>query len=70
MKKKFPMHVIFKDENFDINNATSATDFTGLIPFKADSEQEFASYEQILNYSPKDANIYNSVSDKKHTDKL
>ena len=61
MKRKYPNHVIFRTSNFDFDvcNAISATDCTGLIPWAPNSEEQLDSYDEIINYSPESANIYN-----------
>ena len=61
MKRKYPNHVIFRNSNFDFDvcNAISATDCTGLIPWAPNSEEQLDSYDEIINYSPESANIYN-----------
>lgn len=53
-------HVIFQSGmfDFDIENAASTQDFTGLIPFAPKNEAQLDSYDDILNYSAKDADIY------------
>ena len=60
-KRKYPKHVIFKNPmfDFDISNAISSTDCTGLIPWAPSSEEQLDSYDEIMNYSPETANIYN-----------
>ena len=42
MKRKYPNHVIFRNSNFDFDvcNAISATDCTGLIPWAPNSEEQ------------------------------
>lgn len=61
MKRKYPNHVIFRNSNFDFDvcNAISATDCTGLIPWAPNSEEQLDAYDEIINYSPESANIYN-----------
>ena len=61
MKRKYPNHVIFRNSNFDFDvcNVISATDCTGLIPWAPNSEEQLDSYDEIINYSPESANIYN-----------
>ena len=61
MKRKYPNHVIFRNSNFDFDvcNAISATDCTGLIPWAPNSEDQLDAYDEIVNYSPESANIYN-----------
>ena len=61
MKRKYPNRVIFRNSNFDFDvcNAISATDCTGLIPWAPNSEEQLDSYDEIINYSPESANIYN-----------
>ena len=52
MKRKYPNHVIFRNSNFDF-------DCTGLIPWAPNSEDQLDAYDEIVNYSPESANIYN-----------
>ena len=61
MKRKYPNHVIFRNSNFDFDvcNAISATDCTGLIPWAPNSEDQLDAYDEIVIYSPESANIYN-----------
>ncbi|MCC8169763.1 MAG: hypothetical protein LIO59_05285 [Oscillospiraceae bacterium] len=49
------------DEMFDIDegNAASANDCTGLIPSAPHTREELDAYDEIINYSPESANIYN-----------
>ena len=53
-------HVIFHNGmfDFDVTNATSTQDCTGLIPFAPESLSQLDAYDDILNYSAKDADIY------------
>ncbi len=69
-KRKYPVHVIFRDRMFDFNvsNAISTHECTGLIPWAPDCENELDSYDEIWNYSPETANIYNY--DKQQTQSL
>lgn len=55
MKRKYPNHVIFRNSNFDFDvcNAISATDCTGLIPWAPNSEEQLDAYDEIINYSPR-----------------
>ncbi len=59
--KKYPEHVIFTDSKFDFdtNDTISARECTGLIPWSPESEAELDAYDEIMNYSPESANIYN-----------
>ncbi len=59
--KKYPEHVIFTDSQFDfgVNDAISARECTGLIPWAPENEAELEAYDEIISYSPKSANIYN-----------
>lgn len=59
-KNKSNDHVIFTEDLFDIEegNAASATDCTGLIPTAPHTAEELDSYNEIINYSPKSANIF------------
>ena len=59
-RRKYPEHVIFQNRmfDFDIENAISSQDCTGLIPSAPKTEAEFESYNDIINYSPRSANIY------------
>lgn len=61
MKRKYNEHVIFHNSmfDFDICNATSVHDCTGLIPWAPNSQSQLDSYDEIMNYSPETANIYN-----------
>lgn len=64
MKKPYSKkeeHVIFQNSmfDFDIFNATSAHECTGLIPWEPDSENQLDAYDEIWNYSPETVNIYN-----------
>lgn len=58
--KKNSEHVIFHNRmfDFDVTNATSTQDCTGLIPFAPESLSQLDAYDDILNYSAKDADIY------------
>lgn len=60
-RKKYPEHVIFRNAKFDFDacNAISSHDCTGLIPWAPDSEEQLNAYDEIINYSPESANIYN-----------
>lgn len=60
-KKKYQEHVIFHNRmfDFDTNNAISSHECTGLIPWSPESESQLDSYDEIVNYSPESANIYN-----------
>lgn len=60
MKKDKNEHIIF-NELFDIDegNAVSATDCTGLIPKAPHTREELDAYDEIINYSPDSANIFN-----------
>ena len=60
-EKKYPEHVIFTDSkfDFDVNDAISARECTGLIPWAPESEAELDSYDEIISYSPESANIFN-----------
>ncbi len=60
-KRKYPEHVIFRSSmfDFDICNAISARECTGLIPWAPNSEEQLDSYDEIMDYSPETANIYN-----------
>lgn len=59
-KRKYAEHVIFRTHmfDFDIGNAISSQECTGLIPSAPKTEAEFDSYDDIINFSPKSANIY------------
>lgn len=59
--KKNEKHVIFKNSMFDLDvcNATCVHECTGLIPWAPNSESELDAYDEILDYSPETANIYN-----------
>lgn len=61
MKRDKKEHIIF-NEMFDIDegNAVSATDCTGLIPSAPHTREELDAYDEIINYSPETANIFNS----------
>lgn len=61
MKKKNNEHIIFRDRSFDFDvcNAISATECTGLIPWAPHSETQLDAYDEIWEYSPESANIYN-----------
>lgn len=60
MDKNRKEHIIF-NELFDIDegNAVSATDCTGLIPTAPHTREELDAYDEIINYSPDSANIFN-----------
>lgn len=60
-KHKYPKHVIFRNSmfDFDVCNAISTHECTGLIPWAPCTENELDSYDEILDYSPESANIYN-----------
>lgn len=53
-------HIIF-EQMFNINegNAASVTECTGLIPSAPHTREELDAYDEIINYSPDSANIYN-----------
>lgn len=63
MKKKYKYgkHVIFKNSafDFDVTNAISARECTGLIPWGPNSEDQLDSYDELVSYSPESANIFN-----------
>lgn len=40
-------------------NATSVNDCTGLIPSAPRTREELEAYDEIVNYSPESANIFN-----------
>lgn len=60
-KKKYGEHVIFRDNmfDFDVCNAISVRECTGLIPWEPNSENQLDAYDEIMDYSPETANIYN-----------
>ncbi len=60
-KRKYPNHIISNSDmfDFDISNAISTHECTGLIPYAPNSENELDAYDEIWNYSPESANIYN-----------
>lgn len=60
MDKNRHEHIIF-NELFDIDegNAVSATECTGLIPKAPRNNAELDAYDEIINYSPDSANIFN-----------
>lgn len=60
MDKNRHEHIIF-NELFDIDegNAVSATECTGLIPKAPRNSAELDAYDEIINYSPDSANIFN-----------
>lgn len=60
-KRKYPKHVIFRNSMFDFNvcNAISTHECTGLIPWSPASDEQLESYDKIFSYSPESANIYN-----------
>lgn len=60
-EKKYPEHVIFSDSkfDFDVNDAISMQECTGLIPWAPENEAELDAYDEIFNYSPETANIFN-----------
>lgn len=59
--KKYKEHVIFHKRmfDFDVSNASSAYECTGLIPWAPESETQLDAYDEIMNYSPESINIYN-----------
>lgn len=61
MKRKYNEHVIFHNStfDFDICNAICDHECTGLIPWGPRNEEQLDSYDEIVNYSPESANIYN-----------
>lgn len=56
-------HVIFQNRmfDFDVANVTSTHDCTGLIPFAPKSLSQLDAYDDIMNYSAKDADIYSQT---------
>ncbi len=60
MNKDRHEHIIF-NEMFDIDegNAVSVTECTGLIPYAPHTREELDAYDEIINYSPDSANIFN-----------
>lgn len=60
MNDKRKEHIIFS-EMFDIDegNAVSVTECTGLIPSAPHTREELDAYDEIINYSPSAANIFN-----------
>jgi hypothetical protein len=60
IKKKACAHVIFYDRmfDFDVSNAISQTECTGLIPWAPRNSHELDAYDEIISYSPESANIY------------
>ncbi len=67
--KKFPAHVVFDCSIYDplVTNSVSAYECTGLIPWGPNTRDQLFAYDEIINYSPISANVYNYT--KKHTDK-
>ncbi len=59
-KKKYQSHVIFYSGMFDLDvcDAVSSTECTGLIPFAPKAEDELSSYNEIISYSPKSADVF------------
>ena len=47
--------------NIEILNATSCTECAGLIPSAPKSEEEYNSYFDIMNFSPKQANKFENT---------
>jgi hypothetical protein len=60
MKKDKNNHIIFNDNDLDECDAVSATDCTGLIPSAPNNDEELEAYNEIIAYSPKSANVFNS----------
>ena len=60
-KQNYEEHVIFHDSmfDFDVCNAISTHECTGLIPWGPNAEYQLDSYDEIMDYSPETANIYN-----------
>ena len=60
-RRKYSEHVIFTDSkfDFDVNNAISSHECTGLIPWAPENEAELDAYDEIWNYSPESANVFN-----------
>lgn len=60
-KRKYPDHVIFHSNmfDFDVSNAISTRECTGLIPWAPNSENQLDAYDEIFSYSPETVNIYN-----------
>lgn len=67
MERKYPKHVIFYDHmfDFDVSNAISTHECTGLIPWSPSCREQLDSYDEIYEYSPENANIYNYT--REHT---
>lgn len=61
MKRKYPNHVIFRNSNFDFDvcNAISATDCTGLIPWAPNSEDQLDAYDEIVKLLTRKCKYYN-----------
>lgn len=60
MKKDGKEHIIFHEMfNIDEGNAVSVTECTGLIPSAPHTREELDAYDEIINYSPDSANIFN-----------
>lgn len=51
-KKIYPM------PEFDLTEARSATEFTGLIPRAPINDYELNSYKELIGYSPETIDIY------------
>lgn len=54
--------------DFDTCNTISAQECTGLIPWAPRNESQLDAYDEIWDYSPETANIYNYS--KTHTKSL
>ena len=54
--------------DLDVCDAISTHECTGLIPWGPNAESQLDSYDEIINYSPESANIYNYT--REQTDNL
>lgn len=52
MIKKKPNQYKMNDGMFDLEDAISATDFTGLIPSAPQNDYAIASYNAVMDYLP------------------
>lgn len=61
-KERPPKEDIMFD--LDINNSVSAYEFTGMIPTPPANEEEKESYMNIMEYSPKETDIFSEKENK------
>ncbi len=53
-KKKIPFSEDYNMSKITIENSSSTTDCTGLIPFREENDFEYNSYSNIVEFFPED----------------